>query len=74
MVWKSGVSGRAADLRLDRIAKEAAAAVRQAGDGGGRATERFLGRMLDHLHDSDNEHRGLYDPSPSRQRRRKKPD
>lgn len=75
MVRKSGVASRVVDLRLDAAAKAAAEAVRLAGSGDGRATERFLSRMLDHLHDTDNAARLSpldYDPlAPSRRRRRR---
>ena len=57
MIRKSGVANRVADLRIDRVAKEAATVVRQARDG--RASERFLSRFLDHLHDADNAAHGL---------------
>jgi hypothetical protein len=76
MQRKSGVSGRIADLRLDAAAKAAALAVREADNGYSRPIERFLSRMLDHLHDSDNAAHGHapldYDPpAPSRRRGRK---
>jgi hypothetical protein len=59
LVRKSGAASRVADLRLDAAAKAAALAVRQADDGYSRATERFLSRFLDHLHNTDNASRGL---------------
>jgi hypothetical protein len=68
MQRKSGVSGRVADLCLDAAAKAAATAVRAADNGYSRPIERFLGRMLDYLHDGDNAARGLAslgnDPRP----------
>ena len=73
---KSGAPGRIADLRLDAAAKAAAVAVRQADNGYSRPIERFLRRMLDHLHDGDNAAHGLapldHDPlAPSRRRGQK---
>jgi len=74
MIRKSGVAGRVVDLRIDAAAREAAAAVRQASNEA--ATERFLTRYLDHLHELDNAAHGLAprgneDPNGSRRRRRR---
>jgi hypothetical protein len=73
-VRKSGTASRVADLRIDAAAKASAQAVRAAGSDG--ATERFLLRFLDHLHDFDNAGHGIGpldypDPdNPGRRRRR----
>ena len=74
LLRRSGAASRVADLRIDAAAKASAQAVRAAGNDG--ATERFLSRFLDHLHDTDNSSRRLapldYDPqAPSRRRGRK---
>ena len=67
MIRKSGVANRVADLRIDRVAKEAAAVVRQASNHG--ATERFLSRFLDHLYEADREE--YSDLNTVRRRRRR---
>ena len=76
MLRKAGMASRTADLRIDAAAKAGAQAVRAAPNHD--ATARFLSRFLDHLHNDDNEARGLYDPlsypdmnSPGRRRGRK---
>jgi hypothetical protein len=68
MIRKSGTANRAADLRIDAVARESAQAVRAAGNAG--ATERFLGRFLDHLYEADNKAHGLDDAELARLRRR----
>lgn len=73
MVRKSGVANRVVDLRIDRVAREAAAAVRQATNEG--ATERFMSRFLDHLHTLDNAAHGLApvdEPDNGSRRRRRR--
>ena len=57
LLRRSGAASRVADLRIDAAAKASAQAVRSAGNDG--ATERFLSRFLDHLHDTDNSSRRL---------------
>jgi hypothetical protein len=52
MMLKKAGANRVADLRIDAAAKDAARAVRAADNNG--ATERFLRRFVDHLHDADN--------------------
>lgn len=68
MVRKSGIANRAADLRIDAVAREGARAVRAAGNDG--AFERFVGRVLDHLYDADNQAHGLCDADLTRLKRR----
>jgi hypothetical protein len=74
LLRKSGAVSRITDLRIDAAAKASAQAVRAAGNKG--ATERFLGRFLDYLHDTDNARSGLAPldypdiDSPGRRRRR----
>lgn len=68
MIRKSGMSNRVADLRIDAAAREGARAVRSAGND--RATERFLNRYLDYLHETDND-RLQHDVEDARRRRRR---
>jgi hypothetical protein len=57
MLLKKFGASRAADLKIDGVAREAAQAVRDAGND--RAMERFMGRLLDHLHTVDNARIGV---------------
>jgi hypothetical protein len=57
MMLKRAEANRAADLKIDQAARDAAKAVRGANND--RATERFLNRFLDSLHDVDNARIGL---------------
>jgi hypothetical protein len=70
MIRKSGLVNRAADLRIDAVARESARAVRAAGNEG--ATERFLNRFLDHLHTVDNQAYGITDAELAAVRRRRR--
>jgi hypothetical protein len=70
MIRKSGIANRAADLRIDAVARESAQAVRAAGNPG--ATERFLGRFLDHLHEADNRAYGVSDADLAKLSRRRR--
>jgi hypothetical protein len=74
MMLKKAGANRVADLRIDAAAKDAARAVRAADNGG--ASERFLRRFVDHLHDTDNArilapHAPPDDASARRRRRRR---
>ena len=51
MMLKRIGANRAADLKIDQAAKDAAKAVRGANND--RAMERFLGRMIDHMFEAD---------------------
>jgi hypothetical protein len=70
MQRKSGMANRVADLRIDAVAKASAQAVRAAGNDG--ATERFLNRFLDHLHEADNQAYGISDADVAALKRRKR--
>lgn len=69
MQRKSGLSNRVVDLRIDAVAKASAQAVRAAGNDG--ATERFLNRFLDHLHEADNRAYGIDDSDLAKAHRRR---
>ena len=73
MLLRKAGANRAADLKIDGVAKQAAQAVRSAGNHG--ATERFLSRFLDHLHTVDNSRIELAsrdDPDDDGARRRRR--
>jgi hypothetical protein len=68
MIRKLGTANRVADLRIDAVAKASVQAVRAAGNDG--ATERFLNRFLDYLHEADSRAYGISDADAAALRRR----